>query len=1027
MKSKILQNLYTLLQYGLLAIILQCFHVDLLEAAHLDQSTLKDIVISGTVTAENGEPLPGVNILIKGSVTGTVTDVTGAYSLEVPEGSALIFSFIGYETQEILIGTNSKINISMVEDISALEEIIVVGYGTQKKKEVTNAVVQLKGSEISKTPAISLTNALAGQMAGLFVIQTSSVPGLDDASINVRGSNTFGNNSALIVIDGVANRDPAGFSRLDPNDIESITVLKDASAAIYGAQSAGGVILVTTKRGKVGAPKLNYSFTQGWNSPTSKPKVATAIPYMNVINSADELDGRDPTFPDDIINQYETGQRVSEDWWEALLGGQTASQSRHSLSLSGGSEKIRYYTSLGYTREGALMVTDEKTRNRQYNVRTNIDIQASDDLEIGLDLAFRRKSTQTPQNGGGGLDNFAVTTSPLKEAFIDGNINWPTEGWAHLNPAARATGPGYARFNNSVFNGTLRYKYDVPVVEGLSLEGFAAFDRWDNYNKLFSFTWHYYEKDSQGEVVRRLSREVEPVGLTEEFNQRESITVNVRLNYKKIFSEVHSLSAFVAYEQNEADSLYFWTQRLGYESSQIDQLFAGSPDRANFNNSGGASEGSRQNFFGRVSYDYKSKLLFQFNWRYDGSPIFPEGERFGFFPGASIGWRLSEEAFTPDLFSDLKLRFSWGRLGNDRVRPFQYLGSYGFGGGYVVNGSDVTGLVPITTPNPNITWEESENFDLGIEAGFLEGRLNFELDLFKMKTTNILAQRIASIPEYTGLSLPDENIGEMENKGVELQISYAKRTSGGFNFNVRGNLSYAENKIIFFDETPLAGEYQKLEGKPFGSSLVYNAIGIYRTAADLAENVSYTNAGLGELIFADLNDDGVINGDDRYRYDNNTLPKIQYGLNLGANYKNFDLNILFQGAAKSKKRLNNRFDGSSGGNGLRYVADNTYTLDNTDAILPRVLTTTLGGDDSDFWYHNANYLRLKSLELGYTLPEQIISRVGISNLRFYVGGYNLLTFDSMGDLAFGDPESINGLGGGYPLMKTVSLGLNVTF
>lgn len=990
--------------------------------------SLEDITISGKVTDKEGVELPGVSILEKGTTNGTVTDLNGNYTVKANSAGILVFSFVGYVQQEVELGSNSTINVTLEQDAKQLEEIVVVGYGTQKRSEVTNAVVQTSGDEIKRTPAVSLSNSLAGRMAGLYVNQRGSAPGFDDASINVRGFNTFRDNSALIVIDGVANADPDGLNRLDPNDIESITVLKDASAAIYGAQSAGGVILVTTKRGEAGKPVFNYTFRQGFDSPTAKVRTTGALQYMNVLNGSRALDGTSADFPDELISSYQNGTLQSEDWWEALIDG-PATQNRHSLTMRGGSEKVRYFTSVGTVSQGGILIGDDKTSLKQFNVRSNLDVTVTENFEVGLDLSFRRKDTKTPQSSPGGDLGYAVTFSPLREAFIDGDTRYPGEGWSHLNPAARVHSPGYRTYLNDIFSGTFRYNYKIPGIKGLTLGGFASAIKSTWYNKEFNYVWDYYEKNSEGEIVKKQSRTVEDIGLREDFTQSQRITLNTKLSYSTTIGESHNISAFVAYEQMEYSENNFFAQRLGFDSPQIDQLFAGSTDRSNWNNSGSASESSRKNYFGRVNYDFQSKYLFGVNFRYDGSPIFPKESRFGFFPGLSAGWLISEESFMPDnVFSNLKLRASWGKTGNDRVSPFQYIGAFGYSRGYVVNGADVRGISASTTPNPNITWEVSTNTNLGLEMGFMQGRLSVEVDVFKIITTDILAQRQASIPAYTGLSLPDENIGEMENKGIEFQSAY-RTNIGELNLRVQGNISYNKNKIIFFDEVPQAEPYQKLEGNPFGSTLVYKSIGIYRTQEDIDNSVSYDGAGLGNLIFADLNGDGEINSNDRYMFDATSFPKTQFGINLAADFRGFDFSILFQGQGGAKWRLDNGFSTSAAGNGLIYVAENSFSLENTSAELPRIRPTGTGASNTDFWYRNLTWMRVKSVELGYSLPSDLLTTVGITGLRFYFSGQNLLMlFNNIKEFGIGDPEFVNnGKGAQYPNMKTVSFGLNLTF
>ncbi len=987
-----------------------------------------DIPVKGKISDDQGNAIRGVNVLEKGTANGTISDENGNFTISVKGGnSVLVISSVGYVSQEIAVGSSSVVNVTLELTSKKLDEVVVVGYGTKKKSELTNAVVQTTGTELKKSNAISLSNSLSGRLAGLYVNQRSAVPGFDDAQILVRGYNTYRNSSALIVIDGVANADPDGLNRLDPNDIETISVLKDASAAIYGAQSAGGVILVTTKRGKSGKPSFSFNTNFSNQSPTIKVRSANALEYMKVLNDRRALEGTPADFPDDFVKAFTDGTRRGEDWWNALVG-PPATQSRQSLTMSGGTEKIRYFTSIGTASQGGILRGDNKSKLRQYNVRGNLDVSVTNNFTVGVDLSAREKYTQTPQGGPGGEIGYLAFTSPLQEAYIGGDYRYPGEGWSQLNPAARILSPGYRRYKADVITGTVRFKYDMPFVKGLSLDGFASINKTLNYDKAFNYTWFYYEKNAAGEIVKVPSRSVEDIGLREDFTQSLRTTENIKLSYSTRIHEDHKIDVFVAYEQSEYKDNYFWAQRLGFDSPLIDQLFAGSTDRANGSNSGGASESARQNYFGRASYSFRDKYLLGLSARYDGSNIFPKEKRFGFFPQASAGWVISKESFMPaNLFSNLKIRASWGRLGNDRVDPFQYIGAYGYAPGWVVNGADARGIAATSTPNPNITWEVSEKTDLGLEAGFLDNSLTFEVDLYKSKTSNILGRRQASIPGYTGLVLPDENIGKMDSKGIEFQAGYRQRI-GKLNFNVSGNLSYNENKIIYFDETPQAEPYQKLEGNPINSILVYKALGIYRTAEDLTKYTGYPGATIGGLIFADLNNDGIVDGNDRYRYGASAFPKMQYGLTVGFDYQSFDLTILLQGQSGAKFRLNNGFNSGAAGNGLAYVAKNSFSLENPNAVLPEIAPNGVAASDNDFFYHSVTWLRMKSLQLGYNLPANLVRKVGISGLRLYVSGDNLfLLYNNLKKYGNGDPEFLSGNGGTYPNMKTLNAGLNLSF
>ncbi len=996
----------------------------------------QNIPVIGKVTDEKGVGVAGVSVLEKGTKNGVITDQDGNYSINVKDANSILqISYVGYSNQEVTVGAASRV-IKLESASKNLEDVVVVGYGTQRRSELTNAVVQTSGNELKKSNALSLSNSLSGRLAGVYINQRSAVPGFDDAQILVRGPKTFRNSSALIVIDGVANADPDGLNRLDPNDIESISVLKDASAAIYGAQSAGGVILVTTKRGKTGKPSFNFTTTHSFQSPTMKVKSADVFEYMNVLNDRRKLEGTPADFPDALIESFRNGTRRAEDWYDALVDG-PAKQSRQSLTMRGGTEKVRYFVSLGTASQGGILRGDDKTKLRQYNVRSNVDVTVTDNFEVGLDLSVREKNTQTPQgNPGGDVGAFAFV-SPLQEAYIGGDYRYPGEGWSQSNPAARLLSPGYRRYLADVASGTVRFRYNLPFVKGLTLDGFASIIKTYNYNKTFNYTWRYYERGvTPGEIVEKQSRTIEDIGLREDFSQSLRTTQNIKLTYNTQIND-HKFGVFVAYEQMQYKDNNFFAQRLGFASPLIDQLFAGSTDRQNWSNNGGATESARQNYFGRATYDYKSKYLIGLSARYDGSPIFPKETRFGFFPQASAAWVISNESFLPqNLFSNLKLRASWGQLGNDRVNPFQYIGAFGYAPGFVVNGVDVRGISATSTPNPNITWEVSETTDLGLEAGFLNNRLTFEVDVFQTKTSNILGRRQASIPGYTGLELPDENIGKMNSRGFELQAGY-RQNIGKLDLRINSNVSFTENEIVFFDETPQSEPYQKREGNPLGSELVYKSIGIYRNQSDLDKYVSYPGAAIGGLIFADLNNDGKIDGNDRYTFsttavNNNGVisvyPKTQFGFTLGLNYSDFDLTMLLQGQGGAKWRLSSGFNSGASGNGLAYVANNSFSLENPDAVLPMIAPNGVGASNSDFYYHNAVWARFKSVELGYTLPRNLLTRVKISALRFYVSGDNVfMLYNNLKKYGSGDPELLSGNGGTYPNMRTLSFGLNLTF
>lgn len=982
--------------------------------------------VSGIVTSNKGEPLPGANVLVKGTTLGVVTDLQGNYKIIVPKGhSSITISYIGYITETIELEDRQTIDVALFPDISTLSEVVVIGYGKKEKKDVIGSVVQKSGEEIRQSPSINLANSLAGRLPGLFVSQTNAEPGRDEPQILIRGRGTFGDNNVLIVVDGVVDRD--GLSRLDPQDIESISVLKDASASIYGSQAANGVILVTTKRGKEGKAVLSYSFDQKISSPIRFVENANSFDYARQINAIDArtADTSDPNyappFSDQQLNNFSNGTEPGTDWWKEVFD-RTSTQSRHSLSLRGGTDAVKYFLSAGTARQEGIVVGDNSTDIRQYNFRSNMDIYPVDNLKISLDLAGRKENNQSYGFGTFDIIQNTAKNLPTEKATVDGKIIRTIN---NINPLALVQSEtGYLRNNNSLLNGTIGFDYNLPFVDGLSINGWAAVDITQNFEKRFETPYPIYEEDGSGGLIK--TEVARGITLSENYFRKQSVTLHAKIRYEKKFED-HAVNGFLAYEQNETSDNFTITARDNFNSSQIDQLFAGGTD--NITNNGGAGEFARQNYFGRIAYSFRDKYLAQFHFRYDGSFKFPAGNRFGFFPGVSLGWRISEEPFLNNskIISNLKLRGSWGKLGNDRVAAFQFLTRFGPNGSFPIGGNDLNVISQIgVEANPNITWETSEIANLGIEVGFIQNKITLEVDLFKENRNDILASRNASVPNYTGLSLPQENIGKTENMGVEMSIGY-QTYFGDISFSIGGNFAYARNKIIFQDEVPTNEEYQKLEGHPVGSRLLYDAIGIYRTQDDLDNYPGLPGVAIGDLIHADTNGDGVLNADDRIVFEGTSTPELQYGLNLGAEYKRVELNVLFQGQGNAHIETRNLF--GLGSNAPAYFVKNSWTPDTPNAPFPRIAQPdqNFNAGGSTFWQRDASFLRLKTLELAYSLPKSLASKAGAEGLRVYVSAFNLLTFDGLKKDGLADPEQRNELGWNYPHQRIINLGINVTF
>ena len=1023
--------------------------------------------VTGTViSGEDDMPLPGVSVLIKGTTRGGVTDLDGKFSLSVQQGETLAFSFIGYLTQEVTVDNQSTIDIILQPDMQSLSEVVVVGYGEQKKETITGSVASVQGAELVKSPAMNLSNSIAGRMAGVIAVNRSGEPGYDDSGIRIRGSNTLGNNDALIVIDGVPAR-AGGIARINPNDIESISVLKDASAAIYGSRAANGVILVTTKRGTEGKPQLSYQFNQGYSQPTVIPKLANSAQYAEMLNdlSVYELpvaewqaandayrstgvytrpNGQErvaPYSPEDL-QAYRAGNDPwnypNTDWYGETLK-TWSPQSRHNLQLTGGGENIRYLASIGYQNQDAYY-KNSATGFKQYDLRLNLDAKINDYIDLQLGVMAREEFRFFPTRGAGAIFRMQMRGKPNEPAFWPNGLPGPDIENGE-NPVVITTNlTGYDHDKRDYFqtNGVLNVK--IPGVEGLKFQGTAAVDKMSRFIKRWETPWMLYERGSGFEadgvtpvLVGTQRGPADPRLRQENINQLNILLGGI-FTYERTFGD-HDLTVLAGTNRETIEGDNFNAFRRYYISTAIDQMFAGGDLEKN--NGGGAFERARLNYFGRVAYNYQEKYLAEFLWRYDGSYIFPEDTRYGFFPGIMLGWVVSEENFWKNNITAmdfLKIRGSWGQMGNDQIyfdgsfQEYQFLSTYGFRS-YIIDGVETKTLFETRVPNTSITWEVANNANIGLEGQFLQGKIFFELDAFYNKRTNILWRKNASVPQSTGLSLPAENIGEVANKGFDFNIGY-RGQAGDLQYSVSVNGGYAKNEILFWDEAPGAPEWQRSTGRPMNTSLVYQYDGVFRDQAAIdSENLDYTaitnNLRPGDMKYKDHNGDGKITPDDRVRMDFNNIPLFQGGMNVNASFRNFDLSILLQGAAGARQYVS---AGESGniGNYLLDIYENRWTVDNPSSEHPRIANRSdqyfSGGNT--YWFRKADYIRLKNLEIGYSLPASLTQKVGINNARIYVNGLNLLTVDK---LKVYDPESDNSTGQYYPQARVINTGISVTF
>lgn len=985
--------------------------------------------VTGRVVDAQGQPVIGASIIIEGTTIGVVSDADGRFTLQnVPANATLEISSIGYSKVTVTPSGQGLVSIVLEESYEMLDEVVAVGYASQRKATLTGSVVNVRGEELVKSPSPNVTSNLTGRLPGLIVNQRSGEPGRDDPSIYIRGFGTFGDSSPLIIIDGVER---GNLSRLNPQDIESISVLKDASAAIYGARAANGVILVTTKKGTVGKPEFSFDISTAMSSPTIIPEMLDASTYATIYNEGDWYrQGRPanyiPVFSDDAIRQYGTGVNPdvypNTNWIKETMK-PFSSQSKANFQVTGGNESVRYLLSFGALTQGPGYY-HQIDRNNQYTLRSNLTVNLSKNFTVGVNLsAIIQDQTHSSVGTGINFNNLLVANPTIPAVYSNGLIAPGRWGQNPLLLDRR----GYNKSVSSPIYSTITASYAIPWVEGLKLEGSFNYDITNQFSKLFELPYTYHELNvNTGEYEVKWGQGQDSVQLTDTYRRSTSMVYNLRLTYDRRFGR-HHVSAMIGQEQQQYQSYYATAYRKNFVSPAIDQLNVGSGAAEDKDNSGSASQSARNDYFGRLNYDYASKYLAEFIFRYDGSQNFPPETRYGFFPAASFGWRISEEPFIKDnhpFIDNLKLRFSIGKTGNDKVAGFQYLQSYSFGNDYVFNNSDAPGVYPNTLPNNSITWEKSTKYDAGLDFSLWKGKLSSEITIFKENRNDILTSRNLSIPNTLGFpGLPDENIGKVENHGFEVQMSHRNKVAD-FSYGITGSLSYARNRIIFMDETPNAEEYQNREGNPVGASLYYKADGIFHTQEELDSYPHSNSSQVGDVRIVDLNGDGVINSNDQFRFDKTTTPTTVFGLNFDFAYKGFDLNLFFQGQSGAynydsafASLGNSNFD-----NGFVLRAKDRWTVNNPNGSMPR--TDFYQPGTSTFFLYDATFVRLKNLELGYSLPNNFAKLISMKSVRFYVSGYNLLTWAK--EIKWSDPE-ISGSSLYYPQQRIVSFGVNVRF
>ncbi|SHF91721.1 TonB-linked outer membrane protein, SusC/RagA family [Mariniphaga anaerophila] len=1006
-------------------------------------------LVRGIVFDSDSLPMVGVSILEKGTLNGTVTDVDGNYELAVSSKDAVItFSFIGFQKTEKNLNGNSILNVKLFEAVIGLDELVVVGYGTQKKESLTGAISTVKGQEMAKTTAMDVSNTLTGRAAGVRVVQLSSEPGAYDTQIDIRG---FGD--PLFIIDGV-EQDKAVFSRLNPNEIESVSVLKDGSAAIYGVQAANGVILVETKRGEEGSIKVGYSGKFGMNTITQYPRLSNAYQYsvlktesqVNQKISAHQLDNITTTYTPEEVEMYRTGELPSTNYLDLILDDR-AKQQNHNMSIRGGSKDIKYFSSFGFFTEDGLWSSGDLSAQK-INYRSNIDAKLSRSLTLTANLGYINSRSDKQRHSNMDILRSAWRMNPAENAYANNNEAYIAE-YKHMpgrtNPVSLiySENTGFVKTENQYIQSKFDLRYVVPGIKGLSSKFTYAYNLSSSRNRVFTKTWDQYLFDENTENYVPYVHGG-PNSFSEARAREAKEGLRFAINYKRNFKG-HDLNALLVAEQQKTKYDYI---------SGSTQLILVSPDL----NSGEAkkedvssrfSDRRRRALVGRLNYVFKSKYLAEFSFRYDGSSRFPEGSRWGFFPGISAGWVISEENFIDkesSVLSFLKLRASYGKLGDDgAVQDFAYLQGYRYpSGGYYFGDSHYAGVGIQNSVNEDLTWYVSRTYNIGLDARLWRNLLSVELDVFRKDRRGLLKTRNATLPATYGITLPQENLESDRYKGFEIVLGHHNKI-GKARYNISGNISYTRSEYNYIEENPPGNSwddyYYSKTGRYKGVVLGYVSDGQFQNfeeiyAAPVIDGAGNKSLLPGDIRYKDLNNDGIIN-----EYDRKVIaidrgkPTIYFGCNFDFNWKNIDFSMLFQGATMHRMKYPEQlsqplFWGDA--NPITEFWDRWHREDvfdpNSAWIKGRYPSTgeRYNYANSDYWWRDVTYVRLKSVEIGYTFPKSILQKVGVEKLRVFANGYNLFTITN--GLDFVDPElNSRDYGYNYPITMNTNLGVQLEF
>lgn len=1019
MNSKILTKSKAL---GLLLLAL-CFFISPMNLFASTQQS-GNYRVTGIVKDATGESIIGASVLEKGTNNGIITDIDGNFSLSVTPNSTVVISFIGYATQEFVINQdNMQLNVTLKEDSKMIDEVVVVGYGTQKKVNLTGSVSAISAKDIQDIPTSNTASLLQGRMPGLMINQNGGQAGKEDMEIRVRGVGTFGNNNPMVLIDSVEGT-LSQMSDIPAADIENISVLKDAaSAAIYGVRAANGVILITTKSGKAGKVTVNYS----GNYTIQKAILPTYVDAYNwaLMKNETKPGTYDATALQKLQDGSDPDHYANTNWLDEVF--RVAGMHQHHLSVSGGNENTHYMTSISYSNQEGIM---KKTSAEKFAFRSNVDSKLNR-FNFGLNISGNKNNIDQPAyispSGESSvmryLSWFSRPTVPVQYSnghygFVDGSLK---DNEMMKNPV-QYMNLGYRKDESWRFNG--KAYAGIDIIDGLSFKSSFAYAFYLNAIKTYK-PKDLGRYDAEGNELKILGQN----NNLQDYYWRESTWTNENiLTYSKKFG-LHSINALLGHSLISFTRSTTTAGKDGFPTENIFELDGGSK---NPSASGNSNEYRLQSFFGRINYSYADKYLLELNVRHDGSSRMPKSNRYATFPSVSAGWVFTNEEFMSDyqwLFG--KLRFSWGKLGNQEIGSYAYLASLGASGNYYFNqgGDPTTGMVQTSIPNENIKWETTRTINAAIDLGFFNNKIQTTFEWFDKKTSDILMQLAMPNIFLGSLGAPYQNVGTVRNRGWEWNVNY-NDSHGNWTWYAGFNISHVKNKILYMGglDERISGRTINRVGEPIGAFYAYKAIGIYRTEADLNRTNSKGEVikqhgvmpKLGDIMYANLNDDDNITPEDRTII-GNPFPKYTYGFTLGAGWKGFDISTFWQGVA-GIYRYNWETTTDIRGNFTDRWLDR-WSENNPNGSMP-ALGNTINDQDSSFWLENASYLRQKNLEFGYTFGE--LPRIGVSKLRLYFTGTNLLTFTKLNNW---DPEKGAGdnRNDNYPNSKTFSFGVNVTF